>query len=457
MSYVASVRRPREILETTLAVAPPFVVAAGWIRWALHVVDLQERAIRPLSGLAYATFVQLVWSHNHGLGWVQTVHRGYADDWRWGGHYTPILFLTGWLSSFSTSPWGLARVQVVAVGLGCFSAWLLGFAEARLLGGLAALLIYAGSGGVAQIALADYQDFAFCIPLFPLVVWAARHRSLPEFLFAAVALGSTREELVVLLPLVGLSGGWRRAVWGLGVALGYGAVYQSLGAPPYPNPLSSITEWQASRGLDDPSRFVGIDWNLYGTVASAGWPWLLAAPLTALPGLPVILFHHQDPTSVKSVVSPAVHHFSPLVGAAVAAGIVGAARVMRLDRWLAVGVLVAVAGTTAWSFRSWDTPLRTYGLRVQRAEESPAWQLLAQVPDDAVLLVPDALAPAAAMRRNVVTPDSVGDRIPASLVDWAIDDGRYTGEVVATSGRWRLLHHPVVTADHTPEVTGGRQ
>lgn len=433
---------------------PPLVVAAAWIQWALKVVDLQERAIRPLSGLAYATFVQLAWAWSHGYGWVQTVHRGYAEDWRWGGHYAPILYANAWLASFSASPWALARVQVVAIGLGCIPAWFLGLAEAGLLGALAGVAIYAGCGSTVQIALADYQDLAFCIPLFPLAVWAARHGGIGAWCLAAVLLGCTREELVVILPIVGLTGGWKRAGWGAMVALGFGLVYQSMGTPPYPNPLSSITEWQVSRGIPEASRFAGIRWDLYGMVAGSGWPWLLAAPFTALAGLPALLFHHQDPTSVKSVVSPAVHHFSPIVGAAVAAGIVGAARLMRVNRWVAVGVLIAVAATTRHSMLSWDAPLRSFGFRIQSTTEHPAWTLIAQVPEDGVLLVPEEIAPAAALRRYVVTPDSLGDRVSPGQVGWAIDTGGTEGEVVATNGIWRLVRNPKVSARKVEQRTG---
>lgn len=448
-------QRWRDPIEGVLATTPPLLVAVAWVQWALKVVDLQERAIRPLSGLAYATFVQLAWAWSHGYGWVQTVHRGYAEDWRWGGHYAPILFANAWLASLSTSPWALARVQVIVIGLGCVPAWFLGLAEAGLLGAIAGVAIYAGCGSTVQIALADYQDLAFCIPLFPLAVWAARHGGVGAWCLAAVLLGSTREELVVLLPLVGLTGGWKRAGWGLLVALGYGLVYRSMGAPPYPNPLGSITEWQVSRGVPEAARFAGIRWDLYGMVAGSGWPWLVAAPITALAGVPAMLFHHQDPTSVKSVVSPAVHHFAPMVGAAVAAGIVGAARLMRLSRWAAVGVLLAVGATTWYSLRSWESPLRSFGIRVSGASaEHPAWALLQQVPEDAVLLVPAEIAPAAARRRYVVTPDSVGDRVSPGQVAWAIDTGGTEGELVATSGKWRLVRNPTVVVQQVEQRTG---
>lgn len=450
-------RRLRAFAEPLLALLPPLVVTGAWMRWALGVVEVQERAIRPLSGLAYATFVQLAWNFSHGHGWTQTVHRGYADDWRWGGHYTPFFFLSALLSGLGDSPWGLARVQVIAVALGCLPAWLLGWAEARLLGAIAGLLLYAGNAAIAHIALADYQDLSLAIPLFPLAVWAARHGSTGAWVLAAVALGCTREELLVLLPVVGLSGHPRRALWGLGVSLGFFLVYRAMGPPPYPNPLSSILGWQASRGALDPSRFSGIEWGLYGTVAGSGWPWLLFAPLTALAGLPTLLFHHQDPTSVKSIISPAVHHFAPMVGAATAAAIVGIGRLMRIHTGLALLLLGVAAGTTWWSFRVWHEPLLEYGLRVRTLREHPAWALLAKVPADEALLVPESIAPAAAHRVKVTTPDGLGDRVKAHELRWAVDDGRFDGEVVETLSGWRLLRDPELVQGRQEQPTGGRQ
>ncbi|MFN7146570.1 MAG: DUF2079 domain-containing protein, partial [Myxococcota bacterium] len=197
----------RDALPAALVALVPAAAVAGWTAWVLRQVDAIEREIKPLGGLAYATFVQLAHNWAAGAGWVQTVHRGYAEDWRWGGHYAPVLFASSWLASFSDSPWALARVQVVAVGLGGLAAWKLGRAEAGLLGGAVGLALYLGSGPAVLLALADYQDLVFVLPLLPLAVWAARHATAPVFVLAAAALGAAREEALLLLPIVGLAGG----------------------------------------------------------------------------------------------------------------------------------------------------------------------------------------------------------------------------------------------------------
>ncbi len=454
--------RGRDLLAELALRAIPVATVAAWTAWCLGWVDRTERAIRPLGGLAYATFVQLAHDWSTGAGWVQTVHRGYAEDWRWGGHYTPLFFVTAWLSSFSASPWALARVQVVAVGLGGLAAWRLGRAEAGPLGGLVGLALYFGSGPVALLALADYQDLVLVLPTLVLAVWAARHASAFGFILAAALLGATREEALLLVPLVGLSGGINRGILGAAVSGAYILAYRSMGPTPYPNPLADILLFQVSQAQ---SRGWGaleqLSLNLYGAMAGAAWPWLLLAPVVTLPALGVAAFHAQDPTAVGSLASPAIHHLTPLTAASIAAGIVGACRVLRLGRIPAFVTLVAVAGVTWSAWGRWEAPLQKYGLRASGQAEHPAWALLAQVDPTLPLLVPVEIAPAAARRRYVVTLDSLGDRVKAPWVRWAVDAGTLQGTVVAEAGGWRLLRDPVLPAarshDDTPGPRIGRQ
>lgn len=463
----------RERLLAALVVLVPQAAVAAWTAWVLRQVDAIEREIRPLGGLAYATFVQLVHNWSVGEGWVQTVHRGYAEDWRWGGHYAPVLFVSAWLAGLGDSPWDLARVQVVAVGLGGLGAWLLGRAEAGIAGGLVGLALYLGSGSVTLLALADYQDLVFVVPLLPLAVWAARHAPAWGFLLASAALGSAREEALLLLPAVGLTGGVRRAVLGAVVTGAFLGYYRSLGPPPYPNPLGDILGFEVARARETgTSGMVSLSPNLYGSMAAAGWPWALLAPVVALPALGVAVFHAYDPTAVGSVGSPAIHHLAPLTAAAIAAGIVGASKLLRLGRVAALLTLVAVGAATWLSWSSWQRPLAEAAFRARGTGDHPAWELLVQVDPAAAVLVPEAVAPAAAKRRKVVTLDSLGDRVMPAEVRYALDDGRLRGTVVAERDGCRLLADPVLPAARThgagalqgtgalpgaPQPGGGRQ
>jgi hypothetical protein len=438
----------------------PVAAVFVWVRIALQEIDRIEQEIRPLGGLAYATFVQLAYSWGTGHGWVQTVHRGYAEDWRWGGHYAPVLFASSWLASLSDSPWALARVQAVAVGVGGLAAWRLGRAEAGLLGGAAGLAIYLGSGPVFLLALADYQDLVFLVPAMPLLVWAARHASWPVFLLVSALFCTVREEALLLLPVAALTAGAPRAVLASAVSATWILYYRSLGPSPYPNPLADILLFQVHRAQEaGTGAFVAWSPNLYGAMAGAGWPWLVLAPFTALPGVAVALFHAQDPTSVAAVGSPAIHHLAPLAAASISAGIVGACRVLRLGR---VGLLVGVVGvalTTGASVRAWSGPLDAYAFRSTGVGTHPAWALLESVDLQAAILVPEGVAPAAARRLRVVTADSLGDRVRPSEVTIALDDGRLTGTVVSEQGGWRILREPVLpnVRDHGAPGATGRQ
>lgn len=436
--------------EGLLAGLVPVVAVAAWIRVGLGHVDAIERGIRPLGGLAYAVFVQLAHNATSGAGWTQTVHFGYADDWRWGGHYTPLGVLAAHLASWGESPWNLARVQVVAVGLGGLAAWLLGRREGGAIGAAAGLLLYLGSGPVLLLALADYQDLVLVLPLLPLAVWAARHAGNGAFLLAAAALGATREEALVLLPLVGLAGGPGRALLGMVVAGAWISVYVAMGPPPQPNPILTILH---AGGAAGPGAGA-LAPELYGAMAGAGWPWLLLAPIPALPAVVTAAFHAGDPTSVGSVGSPAIHHLAPLTAAGITAGIVGFGRVARLGGWPArvgTGLLLL---TTAWSLTAWERPLRLYAFRGVGAGVHTAWSLLEGVDPEAVLYVPEELAPAAARRRWVVTPDSLGDRVPPGRVTLALDDGRLDGRVVAEHGGWRLVSDPRLPPPLRDPATG---
>ncbi|MDP2305810.1 MAG: DUF2079 domain-containing protein [Pseudomonadota bacterium] len=422
----------------------PLAVAAAWTTWCLARVDAIEREVRPLSGLAYATFVQLAHHWSIGAGWVQSVHRGYAEEWRWGGHHTPLLFVTASLSSFSDSPWALARVQVVAVGVGGLAAWRLGRAEAGLGGGLVGLALYFGSAPVALLALADYQDLVLVLPALVLAVWASRHASALGFVAAGVLLGATREEGLLLLPLVGLSGGVNRAVLGSLVSAGYLLFYQWLGPSSYPSPLMLALVGPLGARERLTYELPSLSPHLYGAMSGAAWPWLAAAPVTALPAAAVAVFHAHDATSVAGVGSPGIHHLAPLTAGAIAAGIVGACGLMRVGRAAALVVVLAVAGGTWSSWVRWEPTLLSVAFRGHGAGEHPAWALLADVPPDVAILVPNDIAPVAARRRWVVTLDSLGEPGKPTSIRFALDQGTLEGTVIAERGGWRLLQDPVL-------------
>ncbi len=461
----------REHICLGLSILLPFVVFGAWLSYLLPIVDAQERTMQALGPLAYGTFVQLVHNYSEGSGWVQTLHQGYAEEWRWGGHYTPILYFTGWLASFSDSPWALARVQVGLVGTGILWAALLGWSEARHWGLLAGLLLYAGSAPVILLALADYQDLILLLPLLPLAVWAARHAPWPLFLLIGGLVGTTREEALVLLPLLGLSGGLSRGIQGGLVSLAYLLYYATLGRPGYPNPLYDIMAGQlrAILGESSPSgggspaidpmallRPGAVPWALHSFVAGSTLPYLAMAPRVLLPALPVVVFHALDPLSVRDLENPSFHHLTPIVGFSICAAIVGISRLLRGGPAIAVPLLLTLSAGVWWSWETWQPRLRASAVRIDRGNHAAAYELLAQVPAEDVLFVDLELSAAAAKRRYVFTADSLRDpqvvrKLQGRRFQWAIRRADAPGTPQATAGEWALFKDPLPAQLSTPE------
>ncbi len=429
-----------QILGPLLIVLPPLVVALFWAQWALRVVDLHEQAIAPVLGGGFSPFIQIAWAWNEGLGWVQTVRWEPLQLWCWDQHWGPLFIPIAWVSGFWESAWTLARIQVVLVSLGCLSAWLLGWAEARFTGAVAGLLIYACSGPLIVIALADYQNLTLALPLLPLAVWAARHASTPVFLVVMALLGSVREELLLLVPLVGLTGGVHRAVLAALVSAGWAAVLHGWAGFLSGNSATVTVVGESwlhlvQAGLDFLPR---IDWGHYLQFAGTGLIWLFMAPLYALSCWAIAGFQYMP--GAAAITGPGwnfVHHLAPLVGMAICGGIVGVGRLMRAAPWARPLLLLAVVGWSLYSLSQWNGHIVNRGIRAGGAGTHPAWQLLEQVPDDAVLLVPSTIAPAAARRRWLVMPQSLGHHVLTDQVTHAIDNGRSIEEEMPPEIRWR--------------------
>ncbi len=429
-------------LELLLVFGLPLVVCVGWTRALLALVDAHERSIAPMGSLAYATFAQLADSFAEGRGWVQTVHRGYAQSWTWGGHYTPLYLISAKLSGLSTSPWALARLQVGAVGLGVLAAARLGWAEGRLAGLVAGLVLYASSTPIMVMALADYQDLVLVIPALPLAVWGARHGRGWQAALCLLLLGATREEALLLLPAVGLTGGLGRGLLGAAVAAGLIGLYQSMGPPLYDTPLVSILEFEGRVPLGHALRAAQVPWDMHAFLAGPALPLLFLGPELAAAAAPIAWFHALDPASVRNLHNPSVHHLAPMVAVLTTAAVLGAGRACRLGR-LAGLVVVLAAGGLAWrAHEAWRPLWQDLAVRARPAdrdrERHRLWDLLAQVPEDDVLYIDHLIVAAAARRPYVVTRDSEDDpQAVAALggrpVAWALVPGPFVGEAVGSA------------------------
>lgn len=431
--------------EWLLVVGVPLALCAAWLRHNLGHVDGHEAQVRPLGALAYATFVQLAHNFANGEGWVQTVHQGYAQDWRWGGHFTPLFPVMSWLSGLSDSPWALARLQVIAVGLGVLASARLGWAEGRAPGALIGAALYAGSAPIMLMALADYQDIVLMIPALPLAWWAARHGSPIAFVVCGALLGCTREEALVLLPVVGLAGGLPRALLGALISLSFVGVYAAEAAASYGNPLLTIARFEAQAATAPQLHLPPVPWSLYGFMGGPGLLGALLAPAVSVAAVPVMVFHTLDPESIRSALSESVHHLSPLVGIFTCGGVVGLARLCRLGRPAALLAIALSLGMIRASYAEWRPILMKQSWRIDRGptERPLVWGLLKQVPKDDVLFIDLFLVPAAARRPFVITRDSETEPQAIRLLDgrpvrWAIVQGDFPGTPVDQAAGFTL-------------------
>lgn len=336
-------------------------------------------------------------------------------------------------------------------------AWWLGWKEAGPWGAIVNAVLYASAGMVSILALSDYQDLTLLLPATLLLVAAARHARWWGFVVAAAVFGLVREEALILLPVLALFGGWRRVLLGFGTAALLGAVWFQQGLPPYPNPLLSQVPRFFAQGAGGAlvRELSHGDVATYARMVDAGSPWMLFAPESWLGALPTLIFHAADRTRTTGLGSPAVHHLAPLVAVGLAGGMVGAGRVLKRCGRFTPFVALGILAWTGWRAVTWQAAVERYGVRVPaQAVKHPAWALLAKVPEDAVVYVPASIAPAAVKRRFVVTEDSAGDRLPVTLIRWAVvpEDGRIGGAVADRAGDWVLLRDPKIE----PRVRGGR-
>ncbi len=411
------------LLGHALVWLPPLLVCLLWTVLATSLVDAREQAIEPVTGGGLAPFVQLAWAWNAGLGWVQTVRWESVQAWWWDQHWGPLFVPIAWLSGLSDSPWALPRLQVLLVGLGSLGAWWLGWAEARLWGGWAALLLYASSAPLLLIATADFQLLALTIPLLPVAVWAARHASLPVFAAALLPLAAVREEALLLLPIVGLCGGLHRALLGAGVAGGWALLLHAW-AGFFTGRSALALVLSESWRQASPALLPGIDWAHYAGFCGGALPWMPGAPALALGAWAVAAFQYLPGTELIS--NPGwrfVHHLAPLVGLSLCAAILTVGRLMRALPWGRPLLLLAVGASCAVALARVERPMAEPLHLEPPVEPHPAWALLDQVPDDAVLLVPHRVAPAAARRRWLVMPQSLGYHIQPEQVTHLLDDG----------------------------------
>ena len=397
--------------------------------------------LRTVEPYGLAVHQQLLFNFADSGSFFQTIHTGYDDAWTWSGHRAATLPLVGILYGLAPSPFFLTAIAIGLVALGVVPAAALGRRALRHPAGmLAGALLYLGCPAVMGLALQDYQDLVFALPLLLCTLWAMRAQQ-PWMVAIGALLGCLpREEclpLVVAAAIVSIDLSWERP-WlrwarNVGIAVAVALVYGLLLALVFPvgEHGYEVPVGNAFGGFVDPSQrlelfglrsigsFYGLIWAPLGLVG-------LAAPVTALPGLVLLLLHMTVPwgLGVDRVWGGHAHHVAPMVPFFVCAAILGAARVLRGSAHPRLGsagrvlpwVLAAGAlGYLAWFDLTWarraNLVLRPWPSQPQLWH--PAWVLVPLLPVDAAPIVPLEVSLAVSDRaRSYTFSESLLDKAP---------------------------------------------
>ncbi len=441
-----SERHPRWLVWACLGVVALLALAffgvgcsTSWARIAV---------LRTVEPYAMAVHEQLMYNFSHAGSFFQTIHTGYDDAWTWSGHRAATLPLVALLYGLFASPFWLSTILIGAVTLGVIPAAALGRKALRHPTGLVlGALLYLGCPAVMGLALQDYQDLALALPFLLFTAWAMRARRWWWVLAGALLGCMPREEcipVVVAMAVVSVDLSWERPVrrWlrnlgiAAGVALAYGgvlAVFFPVEATSHDMPMAASLgsfvdpdQQLIFFGMENLNDFYALCW---APVGLAG----LAAPLSALPGLGLMVLHMTVPWGhgVDRFWGGHVHHLAPMTPFFVVAAILGAARLLRLCRhprlglagrflpWVLAGAMLGY-GTwfdVAWA-RGFNLVLRPWPSWPERWH--PAWGLLFPLPPDAVPIVPLEVSLAASARLESYT-------FSESLLDKAPDRGLAAG------------------------------
>ena len=441
----AALRPCGQILRTAVAIGGAALLALLWWSTADSTVQARLAAMAPIEPSAMAVYEQIIATHAATGRWAQTVHTGYSDAWNWSGHRSLLLFLTSALYGLSPSTLWLSRIQLGAVLLGAFPAALLGRrALGRPEGLLLGAALYLGAPAVMGLALQDYQDLVFALPAVLLCAAAMRSGRPWAAALGAGALVLPREECLPMVLAVALVcppwGGrpgpwWRRlrfGAWAVNLLVAVGIIayakawHSALATGSFTAPMNaSVSNLIRSDGT---LHFEGYYYfgNFYALLLVPVGLVGLLSPLPAAVGALLILLHMTVPTGqgVDRSWTGHCHHLAPLAGFLLVAGVEGAGRLLRALAALPLGRLrplligALCLGGLVYGVEQYALFARQQNLRVSLLPQAPVWthpiwELVAQVPPGAGLLVSRVDAIAASSRPDGWTfDDSLGEKRP---------------------------------------------
>ena len=198
----------------------PVLAALVWYGLLSATALNRVQSMKVTGSGSFAVFNQIFWNYSQVGQFQQTIHAGYNDDWTWGGHRAPLLFVVSLFYSLAPEPITLCRIQIAFLALGAFPAFGLGWrAFGRPLGGVAALAMYLAYPPLQVLALSDYQDLILGIPFAILAVHQVWRGSPWWFALAILGVVCSREEWILVAPFLGFlaPGDFRaRLRWGAG-------------------------------------------------------------------------------------------------------------------------------------------------------------------------------------------------------------------------------------------------
>lgn len=401
-----------------------------WTQSALSTSWARIAALQPVETYAFAAYQQIV--HNLALNGVfeQTVHKGYANAWAWSGHRSGTLYLASWFYRLDPSSLGLARFQILTVLAGVLPAMGLGRQGLKHPAGWAlGAALYLGTPPVMAMALQDYQDLALALPALVFLAWSLRAHWAWVPIAALCAL-LPREETTPLVLVMALSwppGGWRSPHWkrwalnlGLCAAVTLGWVGATEAMAPAEEAAYQMPLSDAVGGLGGGGGVIFLDgWSaLESFYLDMAWPsgvWGLLNPIPMLVSAGLALFHMSIPAghAVDRSWTGHCHHIAPGLAFGVVASIGGASWLMsKLSalRLPAVGRGLGIAGlflllfaTILIRFAAFAEQHALLSGRYSPAWTHPAWGLAAQLPDNAIPIVPVRLSLVVADRRTSYT------------------------------------------------------
>ena len=463
------------------------LLVAAFILFFSFMVVMQHEGLQT-KGYDLGNYDQAIWSTAHG-GLLEFTNWQGKDEWflyptRLGMHVEPILFLIVPLYWLWENVRGLLILQVVIIALGAVGIWLLARWKydageiASSAGRWAALLLAAAfllNPALQSILFDDFHGVALVAGFIPFAIYFMLRRRYGWFALFALLIAMTKEEMPLLVALMGLYilifQGWRgkdkssrrKALWVGGGVFVLGIAWSALaffviiphfnsgGSSPY---IARYDSLLGDEGLTLATlpRFIfavlGTVFNrqsleyVVGLLSPTAFLALFDLPLFLIGGVSLFINLLSSFPRQQFV---GFHYVSALVPLTVAATVTGIANLVRylrsddsrLTRWIPVKripaprlqlilAIMAFLFTLGAQYDHGFTPL-TRGFRwpALQAHHHLAQRFFDQIPPDASVSTQRRLNPHLTHRRQItILPfDRSGEYYLIDITrDWRYDD-----------------------------------